>query len=75
MRIVLRFTAPGARGSVLVMASQPCKSREPCLPYQSIDDTIVQLFIPQTSVLMTRADRFNRDAHDQEHKENETRKY
>ena len=28
--------------------------------YQSIDDTIVQLFISQASVLMSRVDRFNR---------------
>ncbi len=33
--------------------------------YQSIDDTIVQLFTTQASVLMTRVDRFNRNPHDQ----------
>ena len=40
--------------------------------YQSIGDTIVQLFISKASVLMTRVKRFNRSAYDQEHEENET---
>ena len=31
--------------------------------YQSIDDTIVQLFISEASVLIAGVARFNRDAH------------
>jgi hypothetical protein len=39
--------------------------------YQSIDDTIVQLFISQASVVMVHCDRFNRTAHNEEHQEEE----
>jgi len=43
--------------------------------YQSIDDTIVQLLAFQTSGQISYAARFDRNAHDQEHKEMGTRKY